>query len=163
MTENNTSYKLHSLGIPIAHALLWLIGILVTTDLLDVLGKWFDKDTQLIVSVATVIIIFFGEIVFSFIDVVLDKKIRYLNANFLYYIAILILAIILMVILMFLGHYFLPNSETRLIGKFLIGILILDSTFVKGMEIWLQNNWNHYAVDNIYINKRNNLGYTALD
>lgn len=148
-TENIAPDNLweHKWGIPIAHALLWTIGIFVTTDLLEIQSKLFTPDEKLAVSLGTVIVIFFGEIVFSFLDVVLEQKIQLLNVTFCRYIALLFAISATIVVLMFFGCHFLFEPDTRITGKVLIAVLIFVSAFAKGMEIWLQNNWERYSVD----------------
>lgn len=135
---------LHKWGVPIAHALLWIIGMLVTVDLFDKIDTWFpERHTKLGISLGTIIIIFFAEIIISFVDVVAENRIRNINITFLYYIALLLTTLILANLLMFLGCYFM-NAP---IGKILIFILIFVSAYAKGMEIWIQNNWDKYTVD----------------
>lgn len=138
----------HKWGIPIAHTLLWIIGMFVTTDVLGVLKQCFPADSVfLAVSLGTVIVIFFGEIIFTFLDVVLEQKIKIINITFFYYLALLIAVVVVTVVLMFLGCYYYAADESKILGQCLIGMLIIVSAFAKGMEIWLQNNWDKYMID----------------
>lgn len=68
--------------------------------------------------------------------------------TFCKFIALLIATIVAIVVFMFLGCYFITDVKTQGFGNLLIGIVILVSATTKGMEIWLQNNWDKYTLDN---------------
>lgn len=152
--------RLHKWGIPAAHAFLWTIGMFITTDLWDVLSGWFgpDSDSLMAFSLGTIIVIFFGEIIFSFLDIILEQEIKTINVTFCYFLALLVTVLAAIVMLMYFGCYFLPSCPIS--GKILIGLLIVVSAFAKGMEIWLQNNWERYTVDVPVMNQMNELSYT---
>ncbi|MBR5215700.1 MAG: hypothetical protein IKV80_05700 [Bacteroidales bacterium] len=148
MDVQSNNFWRHKWGIPIAHACLWIIGMFVTTDFLGIVDNWFpDEYKKIAFSLGTVIVIFFGEIIFTFIDVVAEQKIKILNIRFCYYVSLLIATIIVVVLLMFLGCHFQSSGNTKLLGDIVIGLLILVSTFTKGMEVWLQNNWDRFTID----------------
>lgn len=153
----------HRWGIPSAHAAFWTIGLFVTTDLLGVLKCWFNTDSYglMAFSLGTVIVIFFGEIALSFIDVLYAQEIKTLNVTICRFFALLVTVLVVVVVLMFLGCYFLPRCPD--IGESLIALLIFISAFAKGTEIWLQNNWDRFAVDVPATNQPNELSYTTLD
>ena len=136
---------IHKWGIPISHAGLWILGLLVTTDYLGKLKDYFTEEEIYAVSIGTVVVIFFLEIVLTFVDVVIEKKITVLNVNFLKFVALLVTAMVILVVLMFLGCHFLPNDLEA--GRVYIRWLIIVSAFTKGMQVWLQNNWSEYVVD----------------
>lgn len=139
----------HRWGVPIAHALLWIIGMLVTTDMFEVLKQWFPNEVvSLGISMGGVASIFFLEVVFSFLDILIDQKVKFINKSFLGYIALLIVIFVIIVALLFGSCYFL-NIGFKERGQLLVGMLIIVSAFAKGMEIWLQNNWDKYNVADI--------------
>ncbi len=133
----------------------------VTTDLLGILDKWFNSDAlaMMIFSLGTVIAIFFGEIVFTFLDVLYAQQIKVLDIEICRFFAILVTILVAIVLLMYLGCYFLAGCPIT--GKILLGLLIFVSAFAKGSEIWLQNNWDRYAIDNPITNQINLATYVA--
>lgn len=140
---------LHKWGIPISHAILWIIGLFITTDFSDVLKSMFpSNDAQYAISLGAVIVIFFVEIILTFIDCAIEKENSFLNMTFCKFIALLIATIVAIVVFMFLGCYFIAEENTQWKGNLLICIVILISSTTKGMEIWLQNNWDKYTLDN---------------
>lgn len=136
---------IHKWGIPISHVGLWIIGLLVTTDYYGILKENFSEEEIYAVSIGTVVVIFFLEIVLSFVDVVIEKKISVLNVTFLKYVALLVTTIVVVVVLMFLGCHFLPSNPD--VGRGFVRWLIIISALTKGMQVWLQNNWGEYVVD----------------
>lgn len=140
---------MHKWGIPILHAILWIIGLLITTDFLGILKLVFPSNSaQYAISLGAVVVIFFGEIILTFIDCAIEKENSCLNMTFCNFIASLIATIVAIVVFMFLGCYFIAEADTQWLGKFLISLVILVSATTKGMEIWLQNNWDKYTLDN---------------
>lgn len=148
--KSDSKIRLHRREIPILHAILWIIGLFITTDFLGILKSMFPDDSvQYAISLGTVIVIFFGEIILTFIDCAIEKENLFLNMTFLKFIALLIATIVVIVVFMFLGCYFHAEVDTRGWGDLLIGIVIFVSATTKGMEVWLQNNWDKYTLDNI--------------
>ena len=149
MVEEKTKNGwLHTCGIPIAHAFLWIIGLMVTTDFLNIINSCvIQEHVKLAISLGTVIIIFFLEEILTFIDCALEQKNQVLNITFCYYVALLFLITVLIVAFMFGGCYYNSKIDTYYLGKISIGIVILLSAFTKGMEIWLQNNWSVYTLN----------------
>lgn len=148
---NNLTNKiwLHKWGIPISHAILWIIGLFITTDFGGVLKLIFPSSSaQYAISLGAVIVIFFLEIILTFIDCAIEKENSFLNMTFCKFIALLIATIVAIVVFMFLGCYFITDVKTQGFGNLLIGFVILVSATTKGMEIWLQNNWDKYTLDN---------------
>jgi len=140
---------LHRWGIPISHACLWAVGLLVTTDLWGVLKHFFPNSSdQYAISLGVVIVIFFNEIILTFIDCAIEKENLLLNMTFCKFIALLIATIVTIVVFIFLGCHFISDVDMQCFGKILIGIVLFISSFTKGMEVWLQNNWDEYTVDN---------------
>lgn len=161
MTEETNRDREHRWGIPIAHASLWIIGMFVTTDLLGVLDKWFNSDTYAIkiFSLGIVVAIFFGEIVFTFLDVLYTQKIKTLDIEICRFFAFLVTILVATVLLMYLGCYFLSDCPTT--GTTFLGLLIVVSAIAKGSEIWLQNNWDRYAIDIPIANQINTATYVS--
>lgn len=148
--EDKSKIWRHRWGIPILHACLWVVGLLVTTDIWNFLGTCFPKESeQYAVSIGTVIVIFFLEIVLTFIDCAIEKENLSLNMTFCKFVALLIATLVSIVVFMFLGCNFLSRPEMQSPGKILIVIVILISAFTKGMEMWLQSNWDKYTVDDV--------------
>ncbi len=150
-SEDKSSAKiwLHKWGVPIAHACLWMVGLLVTTDFWGVLKLFFPNDyDQYVISLGVVIVIFYGEIILTFIDCAIEKEALLLSMTICKFIALLITTVVAVVVFMFLGCYFLSDANMQCLGKYLIGAVILISSFTKGMEIWLQNNWDEYILHN---------------
>ncbi len=146
--KSDAKIWLHKWGIPISHACLWMVGLLVTTDFLNVLKQLFSNNSeQYAISLGVVIVIFFGEIILTFVDCAIEKEDLLLNMTFCRFIALFITTIVAVVVFMFLGCHFLSNADIQYIGKCFIGMVILVSSFTKGMEIWLQNNWDKYTID----------------
>lgn len=151
ISMNNLMNKiwLHKWGIPILHANLWIMGLLITTDLGGVLKQIFPSiNVQYAISLGAVIVIFLGEIILTFIDCAIEKEDSSLNMTFCKFIALLISTIVAIVVFMFLGCYFLADANMQSWGNFLIGVVIIISATTKGMEVWLQNNWDKYTLDN---------------
>ncbi len=161
MTEEINRDRVHRWGIPIAHASLWIVGMFVTTDLLGILNKWFNSDADAVMffSLGTVIAIFFGEIVFTFLDVLYAQEIKALDIGICRFFAILVTILVAIVLLMYLGCYFL--SDCPITGKIMLGLLIFVSAIAKGSEIWLQNNWDRYAIDIPITNQINIATYVS--
>ena len=148
--EDKSKIWSHRWGMPILHACLWVIGLLVTTDIWNVLGTYFPKESeQYAVSIGAVVVIFFLEIVLTFIDCAIEKENLSLNITFCKFVALLITTLVAIVVFMFLGCNFLSRTEMQIPGKIMIAIVILISAFTKGMEMWLQNNWDKYTVDDV--------------
>lgn len=143
--KGNNKIWLHKWGVPICHACLWMLGLLFTTDFWGVVGRFFPSDyEQYVISLGTVVVIFFGEIILTFIDCAIEKETSLLSMSFCKFIALFITTIVAVVVFMFLGCHFLSDTDMQCLGKYLIGVVILISSFTKGMEIWLQNNWDEY-------------------
>ena len=123
--------------------------MLITTDFLGILKLVFPSNSaQYAISLGAVVVIFFGEIILTFIDCAIEKENSCLNMTFCNFIAFLIATIVAIVVFMFLGCYFIAEADIQWLGKFLISLVILVSATTKGMEIWLQNNWDKYTLDN---------------
>ncbi len=143
--KNNAKIRLHKWGVPMCHACLWMAGLLVTTDFWGFLKQLFPNDyDQYVVSLGVVIVIFYGEIILTFVDCAIEKATLLLNMTFCNFIALLMTTVVAVVVFMFLGCHFLSDANMQCLGRYLIGAVILVSSFTKGMEIWLQNNWDEY-------------------
>lgn len=157
LNNNKKDTWKHQWAIPILHSFLWILGLLITTDLFDVQHQYFPNEISTI-SLGTVIAIFIAEVIITFIDAALEHEDKVLNITFCNYVALFLSTILLSIILMFLACHFCADKD--LLAKLFIGLLVLLSAFTKGMEIWLQNNWNRYALDKP---KLPELGYYSLN
>lgn len=146
--KNDNKNWLHRWGIPILHAILWIIGLFLTTDFAGVLKQIFSSENvQYSISLGSVIVIFFGEVILTFIDCAIKRENLSLNITFCKFVSLLILTLVVIVIFMFLGCYFLGKDNMHSWGNVSICIVILTSAVTKGMEVWLQNNWDKYTLE----------------
>ncbi len=137
-----TFYKvMHQWCVPLFHMLLWAAGLYTTVNVANFLSNILPPNISTTAfSLWMAIILFSLEIIVTLIDIVLKRDITRLNTTILLFIALFLFIFILAniaTIFQFIPHYQIKAGV----------YLILFSSGVKGMEIWLQNNIDKFSID----------------
>lgn len=135
---------MHKWGAPLSHGILWALGLCIT---LNVNGILFYIDptekTHEGIQLLIVFIIFLFEVAVSFFSTACERRIRAVSIRIFKVIALFVL--IVASTLIAAGIYFISKcSTTQLITAL---ALIGTSSVTKGLEIWIQNNLDEYAVE----------------
>lgn len=134
----------HQWGVPAAYAILWILGIVGTTN---VTGFWdnFNDSIQIAISLGIVFLLFILEIALLFADIVLQKRIKALHVRISSFFAAFVTIIALSMFCS--GAYLIaPEYAPNRINISVIAFIVL-SALAKGMHIWLQNNLDQFAVE----------------
>lgn len=132
---------MHQWGVPLFHMLLWAAGLYTTVNVANFLSNILPPNISTTAfSLWMAVILFSLEIIVTLIDIVLKRDITRLHITIFLFIALFIFIFILANIATI--FQFIPHYQIK------AGIyLILFSSGVKGMEIWLQNNIDKFNID----------------
>ena len=132
---------MHQWCVPLFHMLLWAAGLYTTVNVANFLSNILPLSISTTAfSLWMAVILFSLEIIVTLIDIVLKRDITRLHITIFLFIALFIFIFILANIATI--FQFIPRYQIK------AGIyLILFSSGVKGMEIWLQNNIDKFNID----------------
>ncbi len=133
----------HRWGVPIAHSILWTIGLLFTTFK----GQgWDSEQLSKVYGIGCVAVIFLFEFALTYFDIFTERnQFEHNNAKEVLFKGLLVCSLsfflVAFCIISLMGHFFCSINKRPADELWLI-MFLMSTAGLKLLEVWLPNNFN---------------------